>query len=470
MGGRSRMPFELPMLWLRPQSVIWWPRTLNPSCGWSNRLTKTMKGNHRRDRWRMVKMMLHQSDRGSDVRQRSFGQRYNLADQGHVVDTYIDGLSYHFAFMSPSPNVFRSQLLFPTTDGRDSNVCQLGPCTCFCSTSRSSQMHMESCFLSVCHTLSIAATVCHRFTNDGKNDSWQATKVLARHNRRTSSSPPPEACSIGLMTRLSSMLITWHSMLSKSTVKYSVCLLLTHNSAAWQGTRIILCQVSPESIHIFDFIMDLHSTCGGDWGQLEQLSGLSGQEIHRFIEYAATFLQSIGNYYVCHGPIQHNRRLELHRDMAIKSSSLESRPKCLKNSQRCPLQPQSYTRRSTQIGPNVNRADWDIPPNHRRLHTIPAPICLRRKLGRFPMPYCRVQSISRIRGFGNVKMSPVSIMRYCRLQSRATTSLPRSICLMDAGSASTEETILRSSSEYVLVLHKPEILRPALPNNDMSPS
>lgn len=40
------------------------------------------------------------------------------------------------------------------------------------------------------------------------------------------------------------------------------------NRAAWAGTRIILAQVSPESVGIFDFILRAYDACKGDWDSL----------------------------------------------------------------------------------------------------------------------------------------------------------------------------------------------------------
>lgn len=69
--------------------------------------------------------------------------------------------------------------------------------------------------------------------------------------------------------------------------------------AAWSGTRIILRQVSPESPAIFDFILALYQSCDGDWSSLEDQGGVvTDQDMCSFLEYAATFLSNIGNYYV----------------------------------------------------------------------------------------------------------------------------------------------------------------------------
>ena len=68
--------------------------------------------------------------------------------------------------------------------------------------------------------------------------------------------------------------------------------------AAWHGARICMRQVSPESIPIFDFILELHMHCSGDWDTLVD-SHVSKESLHKFLTYAATFLSNVGNYYVC---------------------------------------------------------------------------------------------------------------------------------------------------------------------------
>ncbi|KAL2834225.1 peptidase family M49-domain-containing protein [Aspergillus cavernicola] len=67
--------------------------------------------------------------------------------------------------------------------------------------------------------------------------------------------------------------------------------------AAWSGTRIILRQVSPEAISIFDFIIALYSCCNGDWDRLASQANLDFRDLQLFLDYAATFLSNIGNYY-----------------------------------------------------------------------------------------------------------------------------------------------------------------------------
>ena len=69
-------------------------------------------------------------------------------------------------------------------------------------------------------------------------------------------------------------------------------------SAAWHGTRIILHQVSPEACFIYDFILELYSVCLGDWNTFVEQGDLKEHELEAFLDYAATFLSNIGNYYV----------------------------------------------------------------------------------------------------------------------------------------------------------------------------
>lgn len=68
--------------------------------------------------------------------------------------------------------------------------------------------------------------------------------------------------------------------------------------AAWHGARIILRQVSPESIDIFDFILELYQSCSGDWDMLVAEGCIGQEDCDAFLDYAATFLSNVGNYYV----------------------------------------------------------------------------------------------------------------------------------------------------------------------------
>ncbi|RYC57265.1 hypothetical protein CHU98_g8945 [Xylaria longipes] len=67
--------------------------------------------------------------------------------------------------------------------------------------------------------------------------------------------------------------------------------------AAWSGARIILRQVSPESLATFDFIMRLREFCDRDWQRLAQWEGVTEDDVSAFLQYAATFLSNVGNYY-----------------------------------------------------------------------------------------------------------------------------------------------------------------------------
>jgi dipeptidyl-peptidase-3 len=68
--------------------------------------------------------------------------------------------------------------------------------------------------------------------------------------------------------------------------------------ASWHGTRIVLQQVSPEAEDIFDFILEVHRSLDGSWGSLATKCGIAASDIDAFIEYAAQFLCSLGNYLV----------------------------------------------------------------------------------------------------------------------------------------------------------------------------
>lgn len=66
--------------------------------------------------------------------------------------------------------------------------------------------------------------------------------------------------------------------------------------AAFQGTRITLRQVSPESEHIYDLIISLYHACKGEWKVLAEKTGVSNEDLQYFLEYAAQFLGNCGNY------------------------------------------------------------------------------------------------------------------------------------------------------------------------------
>jgi dipeptidyl-peptidase-3 len=67
--------------------------------------------------------------------------------------------------------------------------------------------------------------------------------------------------------------------------------------ACWHGGRIILRQTSPESEGIFDFILELHKGCNGQWDKLLD-SSVTQEHLNAWLEFAGMFLSSLGNYYV----------------------------------------------------------------------------------------------------------------------------------------------------------------------------
>ncbi|GLA82540.1 hypothetical protein AtubIFM56815_006725 [Aspergillus tubingensis] len=66
--------------------------------------------------------------------------------------------------------------------------------------------------------------------------------------------------------------------------------------AAFEGTRITLRQVSPESEPIYDLILELHRACDGNWSELAQKTNVSDEHLRYFLEYATQFLGNCGNY------------------------------------------------------------------------------------------------------------------------------------------------------------------------------
>ncbi|KAJ5751690.1 dipeptidyl peptidase III [Penicillium odoratum] len=68
------------------------------------------------------------------------------------------------------------------------------------------------------------------------------------------------------------------------------------SKAAYQCTRIVLRQVSQESEHIFDLIIELAKQCNCQWEILQEKTGVSAYAIDYFLDYAAIFLDSLGNY------------------------------------------------------------------------------------------------------------------------------------------------------------------------------
>ncbi|TLS29530.1 hypothetical protein PpBr36_00233 [Pyricularia pennisetigena] len=68
------------------------------------------------------------------------------------------------------------------------------------------------------------------------------------------------------------------------------------SKASFAGNRIVLRQVSPESEHIYDFIISLHKSCDGDWKALAKKASVSDESVTQFLEYASQFLGNSGNY------------------------------------------------------------------------------------------------------------------------------------------------------------------------------
>ncbi|KAI9370230.1 dipeptidyl peptidase III [Aspergillus egyptiacus] len=66
--------------------------------------------------------------------------------------------------------------------------------------------------------------------------------------------------------------------------------------AAWHGSRLIMRQTSPEGTGIFDFILELHSACHGEWSRFIQNFGISADDLDAFLDYAGTFLSKLNNF------------------------------------------------------------------------------------------------------------------------------------------------------------------------------
>ena len=97
------------------------------------------------------------------------------------------------------------------------------------------------------------------------------------------------------------------------------------HSASFAGTRVVLRQVSPESEHIYDFIIALHKHSSGDYAALAKEAGLSSEEIGAYLNYAAQFLGNLGNY-KSFGDSKFVPRLDARQLRGRASASLGSRP------------------------------------------------------------------------------------------------------------------------------------------------
>lgn len=67
--------------------------------------------------------------------------------------------------------------------------------------------------------------------------------------------------------------------------------------ACWHGTRVTLRQTSPEAEEIYDFILELHRACGGQWGNFCD-RGVQRKDLDLWLDFAGMFMSSLGNYYV----------------------------------------------------------------------------------------------------------------------------------------------------------------------------
>ncbi|KAI2481718.1 Dipeptidyl-peptidase 3 [Pyrenophora tritici-repentis] len=90
--------------------------------------------------------------------------------------------------------------------------------------------------------------------------------------------------------------------------------------ACFAGTRIVLRQCSPESEHIYDFIVALHKHAKGDYAALAKDTGLSKEEIAEYLNYSAQFLGNLGNY-KSFGDSKFVPRLEPRQLKALATSS-----------------------------------------------------------------------------------------------------------------------------------------------------
>ena len=91
-------------------------------------------------------------------------------------------------------------------------------------------------------------------------------------------------------------LFSFYTPLLIQLQKVTLCNADSAFSAAFNGSRIILRQVSPESEAIFDLILALYAKCQGKWDQLANEASVSAEDLKYFLEYAAQFLGNLGNY------------------------------------------------------------------------------------------------------------------------------------------------------------------------------
>ena len=70
------------------------------------------------------------------------------------------------------------------------------------------------------------------------------------------------------------------------------------SQAAWHGARIILRQTSPEGNDIFDFIIELHKACQGQWNRFIDDFNVKEEELNSFLDYAGMFMSKMNNFCV----------------------------------------------------------------------------------------------------------------------------------------------------------------------------
>lgn len=86
------------------------------------------------------------------------------------------------------------------------------------------------------------------------------------------------------------------TLVSSCNTTLTVAGFFLFHRAAFEGTRVTLRQVSPESEPIYDLILSLHRAANGDWAGLAKKASVSEEDLRYFLEYAAQFLGNCGNY------------------------------------------------------------------------------------------------------------------------------------------------------------------------------
>ncbi|KAE8360330.1 dipeptidyl peptidase [Aspergillus caelatus] len=94
--------------------------------------------------------------------------------------------------------------------------------------------------------------------------------------------------------------------------------------AAFEGTRVTLRQVSPESEPIYDLIITLYRACDGNWTDLAKKTNVSDENLRYFLEYSAQFLGNCGNY-KGFGDSKFIPRLPVETFQALASSTSETK-------------------------------------------------------------------------------------------------------------------------------------------------